>query len=84
MADLYFFVGVMIDGIVTADLGAGGVRIGSSTSRNVSYTTVQNSYLLDGGHTLYEGKKEGIVFVFIFCGRHGSIGAIDFLQYYNT
>lgn len=46
----------MINNVYATDLGAGGVRIGSSSSKNVGSNTVQNSFLLNGGQTLFEGK----------------------------
>jgi len=45
----------MINNLYATELGAGGVRIGSDSSTGVEHNTVQNSYLLDGGHTFYEG-----------------------------
>eukprot|EP00026_Physarum_polycephalum_P003944 Phypoly_transcript_03961.p1 GENE.Phypoly_transcript_03961~~Phypoly_transcript_03961.p1 ORF type:complete len:520 (+),score=52.14 Phypoly_transcript_03961:650-2209(+) len=46
---------VMINNLIATDLGAGGVRIGSSSSVGVQHNTVQNSYLSNGGNTFYEG-----------------------------
>ncbi len=47
----------MINNLQATDLGAGGVRIGSSSSVGVEGNTVQNSYLTNGGNTLYEGNS---------------------------
>ena len=49
----------MINNLIATDLGAGGVRIGSSSSVGVEHNTVQNSYLFNGGNTFYEGMKRG-------------------------
>jgi hypothetical protein len=47
----------MINNLMATDLGAGGVRIGSDRSVGVEHITVQNSYLLNGGHVFYEGTS---------------------------
>ncbi len=46
---------MLIDGLRTADLGAGGVRIGAGFETATGANIVTNSYIMDGSKVLYEG-----------------------------